>query len=197
MKALTEFHRELVAIYGYGVQVSTALTLWHQWLNKKLSSQTTTPDNEMFFGKSDPNDPDAFYVYRRTFGYLLAASKPDGNTSVIHRRNLVALLYMSWEDQHRDRIAKEAGLEDKNDLGSDVFGDVRSYRHAIMHAGGRLGTEPRVFRFFAKGDKVTLTADHIDIIFRAAIDDLNRIGEEYFGTNPGFNFETPMRIQDS
>ena len=39
MKALTEFHRELVAIYGYGVQVSTALTFWHQWLNKQVSSQ--------------------------------------------------------------------------------------------------------------------------------------------------------------
>ena len=78
-----------------------------------------------------------------------------------------------------------------------MFGDVRSYRHAIVHAGGRLGTEPKVFRFLAKGDKVTLTADHIDIIFRAAVDDLNRIGEEYFGTNPRFNFETSMHLQDS
>ncbi len=197
MKALKEFHRELVEIYGYGVQVSTALTFWHQWLNKQLSSQTTTPGNEMFFGKSDPNDPDAFYVYRRTFGYLLAASKSDGDTSVIHRRNLVTLLYTSWEDRHRNRIAKEAGLDDKNNLGSDVFGDVRMYRHAIMHAGGRLGAEPRVFRFFGKGDRVTLTAGHIEVIFKAAIDDLNRIGEEFFGTNPRLNFETPMRIQDS
>ena len=197
MNALTEFHRELVAIYGYGVQVSTALMFWHQWLNKQVSSHTRTPDNEMFFGKSDPNDPDAFYVYRRTFGYLLAASKPNGDTSVIHRRNLVTLLYTSWEDRHRGKIAKEAGLEDKNELGSDVFGDVRRYRHAIMHTRGRLRVEPKVFRFFRKGDKVTLTADHMDIIFRTAIGDLNRIGKEYFGTNPRFNFETPMRIQGS
>ena len=197
MKALTEFHLEVVAIYGYGVQVSAALTRWNQWINTQISSGNTTADNQMIFGKSDPNKSDATSVYRRTFRYLLDASKSEGKTLVIHRRSLIALLYASWEDRHRNRIAVEAGLKKKNDLGSDVFGDFRIYRNAIMHANGALGDEPKVFFFFSKGEKVVLSSDHIDTMFRTAIDELNRIGKEYFGTNPRFSFEEPLYSQDA
>ena len=197
MKALSEFHLDVVAIYGYGVQVSAAMTFWHKWLNKQLSSPTTTPDNSMFFGKSDPNEQDATYVYRRSFSYLLDASSPDGDTNIIHRRNLIALLYASWEDRHRKRIAHEAGLKQKNDLVSDVFGDVRTYRHAIVHSNGRLEDEPEVFHFFRKGQVLALTSEHVDVIFRLVIDDLNRMGKEYFHMDPRFNFEEPMQQQDA
>ena len=195
MKALTDFHLDVVAMYGYGVQVSRALDFWHKWLSKQTSSGSATADNEIFFGDSDPNIPDATYVYRRTFSYLLDASSPNGNTLVIHRRSLVALLYASWEDRHRNRIAMEAGLKQKNDLGSDVFGDVRMYRNAIMHANGALRDEPRIFRFFKKGDRVVLSSDHIETMFKTAIDELNRMGKEYFGTNPRFSFEEPLHLQ--
>ena len=197
MNALTEFHLEVVDIYGYGVQVSAALTRWRQWLDKLASSGNTTADNEMWFGEAHPNDPDATYVYRRTFGYLLDASSPDGSTLVIHRRNLIVLLDASWEDRYRSKIAEEAGLKKKSDLGSDVFQDVRMYRNSIMHVHGTLRDEPKVFHFFGKGDEVTLTSDHVDIMFITAIDELNRIAKEYFGTNPRFSFEEPLHSQDA
>ena len=185
----------LVDIYGYGVQVSAALSRWRQWLDKLTSSGRTSADNEMWFGEADPHDPNATYVYRRTFGYLLDASSPDGNTLVIHRRNLIVLLDASWEDRYRSRIVEEAGIKNKNDLGSDVFQDVRMYRNSIMHAHGTLRDKPKVFHFFDQGDEVTLTSDHVGTIFRTAIDELNRIAKEHFGTNPRFSFEEPLYSQ--
>ena len=192
MKALTELHSKIVEIYGYGVQVSMALVYWRTWLNERISSGSTTLDNRVLFGKRDPNDPNATYVYRRTFRYLLDASSPNGDTLAIHRRNLIALLYACWENPYRRKITEEAGLKGKYDIKSDVFQDVRIYRNSILHANGTLDQVPKIFRFFSKGDKVTLTSQDIDEIFRAAIDELNRIAKKYFDTNPRFILEEPL-----
>ena len=50
----------------------------------------------------------------------------------------------------------------------------------------------RCSRFFRKGEKLALTAEHIDVIFSSVIDELNRIGRKYFGVNLRFNFEERM-----
>ena len=195
MKALTKFHQELVAIYGYELQVSTALQFWNKWLDEQVSSTSTTRDNYLSFGTKDPNDADATFIYRRTFGYLLDASGMDGETFVIHRRNLVILLYAAWEDRYRQEIAQEAGLKSKNDLTSDVFGDIRAYRRAIVHANGKLQSAPKVFFFFSKGQELELMGDHLNVIFRTAVDECNQLGQRLFGVDPGFNFEEPFNKQ--
>ena len=189
MKALIDCHCEMVKIYGYGIQVDAALMLWHRWLKDRISSKETTGKNHFYFGSDRPSNPNATFTYRRTFKILINASSRTGETIVIHRTSVIALLYASWEDRHRKRIEVEAGLNDKSDLQSDVFGDVRMLRNAIMHANGALRYEPKVFRFFSKGEKVILTNQHLDTIFRAAVDELNRIAREYFSANPHFKFE--------
>ena len=193
MKALANFHQELVAIYGYGLQVSTALQFWNKWLAGQVSSTSSSRGNFLSFGTSNPNDTDATFVYRRSFGYLLDASEMDGETFVIHRKNLVILLYASWEDRYRQEIAREAGLNSRNDLTSDVFGDVRAYRHAIVHANGKLQSAPKVFRFFSKSQELNLTGDHLNVIFRAAVDECNQIGRRFFGIDPSFRFEERLK----
>ena len=192
MKALKECHNDVIEIFGYGVQVFLALLTLHDHLHKQISSGETKKSNRMFFGDSDPNSPEAKYQYRREFGYLLDASAKNGPLSVIHNRSVVTLLCSTWEDRHRPRIAKEIGFKCKNDLESDVFKDVNVYRRAIIHAGGKLQEKPKVFRFFEKGEEVSLTQKHIDLIFRQVVDELNRIGREHYGTDPQFSFDRPM-----
>ena len=188
MKALKECHNDVIEIFGYGVQVFLALLTLHDHLHKQISSGETKKSNRMFFGDSDPNSPEAKYQYRREFGYLLDASAKNGPLSVIHNRSVVTLLCSTWEDRHRPRIAKEIGFKCKNDLESDVFKDVNVYRRAIIHAGGKLQEKPKVFRFFEKGEEVSLTQKHIDLIFRQVVDELNRIGREHYGTGPAVQF---------
>ena len=192
MNALQECHRDVIEIYGYGVQVIGALFTWHKHLCDQISSGKTKKSNRMFFGDSNPNHPEAKYHYQRDFGYLLDMSANNGPLSVIHRRSVVTLLYSAWEDRHRALIAEEIGFKSKNDLNSDVFRDVNVYRRAIIHAGGRLRDEPKVFGFFEKGEEVSLTHKHIDLIFRHVVDELNRIGKEHYGTDPQFSFGHPL-----
>ena len=192
MKALRECHADVIDLYGYKLQVAIALSLWRDQLHKMASRGATTRSNQVSFGQDDPAHPGATYQYRRDYGFLLDASASDGTTSTLHRRSVVTLLYSDWENKHRPGIAKEIGFEKSQELESDVFQDIGVYRHAILHRGGKLQKEPQVFRFFRKGEIVSLTNEHVDTIFRGVVDELNRIGREYYGTDPQFSFDQPM-----
>ena len=192
MNALKECHRDIVDIYGYAVQVVTAVGFWHQMLEGWIDTGVARPNYPISFGIGDPNQPNAMYSYERTLRYCLEASAKEGSIMVLHRRSLVVLLYSAWEDNHRGRVAGEIGLKSKNDLKSDVFGDVRAYRRAIIHASGKLVTKPKVLPFFKKGEEVDFTCEHIDHIVIAIVEELNRIGTDYYGTNPNFTFEQPL-----
>ena len=193
MRALRDFHDEVVDIYGYLLQVDMAIMQWHKFLNDQIANSHTTPQNTVFFGKDAPNKPDSMYQYRRSFADLIAASTRGGTTSVIHRRSVVILLVASWEDRYRALIARECGLKEKDDLKSDVFHDLNRYRQAILHAGGCLSESPKAIHFFQKGDAVDLTDDHMDALFRMVVKELNRFGMHYYDGNPGFTFDKSMR----
>ena len=165
----------------------------HDHFGKMLSFSSQTKNSELvFFHTGEPNHPEATYQYRKDFGTLLDASAKNGEISVTHRRSIMTLLHSAWEDRYRKMIANEIGLKCKNCLKSDVFQDVNIYRQAVIHAGGKLGKEPKVFRFFGKGEEVSLTSDHIVLIFRRVVDELNRIGRNCYHTDPQFRFDWPL-----
>ena len=190
MRALRAFHGDVVDIYGYLTQVNGALMTWRKFLDDRITGGAT-PHNTFFFGKGDPNEPDSTYQYRRTFADLIADVTENGTTSVMHRRSVIVLLVASWEDRHRKLIASECGLQ-KNDLKSDLFHDLNRYRQAILHGGGRLQNRPKKIPFFRKGERVDLTGDHMDSMFRMVVNELNRLGVEHYGDNPGFTFDKSM-----
>ena len=169
-----------------------ALSVWHDELRESISSGKVENSNRMMvFGMHSPDHPEANCQYKRPSVYFLDATASNGTTSVFHRRNMVTLLYSTWEDRHRALIAKELGLS-KDDLKSAVFRDVNVYRRAIAHAGGKLPDEPKVFHFFRKGEEASLTNAHIEFIFRSVVDELNRIGRDCYGTDPEFSFDQPL-----
>lgn len=190
MQALRAFHDEVVDIYGYMVQMSAAVMWWRKFLNDSIATGTT-PNNTLFFGKGDPNLPGSTYQYRRTFAELIADAAKDGTTSVVHRRSVVVSLVASWEDRHRALIASECGLK-KNDLKSDVFHDLNRFRQAIVHGGGCLREHPKAIPFFRKGDRVDVTDGHMDSMVRMVVEELNRFGVDYYGSDPGFTFDKSM-----
>ena len=107
---------------------------------------------------------------------------------MIHRRSVIVVLVASWEDRFCKRIADECGIA-KDDVTSDLFHDLNRYRQAILHASGKLREDAKLLRFFRREDRVALTEDQMDSIFRMIIDELNRIGTEFYDSNPGFDFD--------
>ena len=194
MKALKHFHKDLVDILGYMVQVETAIGFWREQMKGLMGERRIAPSTPVPFGSGDPRQPDATYQYETTLEDLIAASEKEGINYIVHHRCILVLVVASWEDCHRRLIACECGI-DKNDVKSDVFHDLNKYRQAILHAGGRLDSKPKALHLFRKGDEIVLSASQMDAIFRDLIDELNRIGREYYYIDPEFTFEKRLHGQ--
>ena len=95
----------------------------------KLSSTKIT--NRIFFGESeDPNNPEAIGDYSLTFAELLQRLNPENQQAKYIRARLIVFAYTLWEKVYRPTISQECGVEK---VDSDVFGELRLYRHAILH----------------------------------------------------------------
>jgi len=187
MKELLALHEEIVAIYGYYVQVQTGVGEWHKLLKELVDTQRTNSSNIVYFGRGDPNSSDSRYQYVATIADLIDNSARTGRLSYIHRRSVIVFIVASWEDYYRGRIAQELRIE-RADVTSDVFRDLNKYRQAIVHARGILRANPKVILHFRRGDHVVLTDEHMDSIFRLIVDELNRLGRTLYNNEPGFKF---------
>lgn len=189
MKALIELHNELIEIYGYKVQVQAAIAAWKQLTTSIVESENgTTRSHTMFFGQGNPEFPDAEFQYRETFGNLITASGKSGINSILHHRYILVLVYASWEDHYRGRIARECNKKSMNEVESAVFGDLGKYRNAILHKRNRLVSKPEVLPYFVKDDEISPTSDQVFSIFQDLISELNRLGREYYDRDPELVF---------
>ena len=186
MKALKHLYKDLFDIYGYMIEVKTAIGFWREKM--KALGEGEAPSLPVSFGSGTPRRPDATYQHKTTIEDLIAASEKGGRNYIVHYRCILVLVVASWEDCYRRHIACECGTE-KNDVKSDVFHDLNKYRQAILHAGGRLDSKPKAFHMFRKGEEVVLTYSHMHTIFKELRDELNRIGKEYYCADPKFTFE--------
>ena len=187
MNALSAYHRELVAIYSFAIEVDSALMMWHNQLNKIVDGPSgTTASNSMFFGKGDPNDPATQTHHARTFAYMINASAHDGIYAKQLRWSAIVRLYSVWEDRFRHQIANECGLT-KNDIRGNAHGDLRSFRHAIVHKGGQLDEEPTALRYFTKGESLLFSNGQMIDLFRQLTAKLNVLGVRHYGADPGLS----------
>ena len=193
MQAIKELYEELNAFYGYEQETKMASLICAEWLQTSLAKQRVGPATEVNVGgkKVDPNNPDPKYEYTKTLGKFIDGFARNGSHATIRRRGLIALIYALWEHRSRELIAKECN-KTKNCIESDVFQDLNKYRQAILHVGGKLDRKPKAIRFFGKGDVVSLTQNHMEDLFKILIDELNRLGETYYGENPRLSLEKPL-----
>ena len=185
MNALRAYHRELIGIYSFVIEVDAALTVWNGRLNEIVGeSDGTTVSNTMYFGEGHPNDPASRAHHARTLAYLMEASARDGIYAQQLRWSAIVRLYSVWEDRFRQEIADECGL-DKNDIQGDAHGDLRRFRNAIVHAGGRLDQEPTLLRYFTRGDSLQFSNGQLIDLFWQLTAELNALGVRHYGDDPG------------
>lgn len=63
----------------------------------------------------------------------LAANSPGGSNEQRHARAIVVFLFTFWEDEIRPRLATSSQTS-PNEVRSEIMGDLRILRHAILHA---------------------------------------------------------------
>jgi hypothetical protein len=183
----------VVVAYGVAVETHSAFIWWSSYL-KTCIRPPTNEDSIMFFGKGDPDDSDARYQYKRSFKDLMKSSAVDGPNITMLRRYSIVFVYSLWERKYRSQIADLANIE-KDALRHDVFGDLRLYRNAIIHANGRLDKPTNVLNHFQVGEQIDMSNDIYDKIIRSIIVAINEIGLYHFGIEMGLSLDRRLNPQ--
>lgn len=132
------------------------------------------------YGHGDPNHADARVLVEAPQGVVKVRNAKDGRNTHFLGQMLIVAIYQRWEDHYRDRIAGELGLWSKNELTSNLFGEIRRLRQAIVHNKGVVtseGGDNRILRWFVRGEPATPNADQMKELFFllvAELEDLAR-----------------------
>jgi len=85
------------------------------------------------YADGPPDTPTTKVLLQGTQAAVKNRNAKDGPNTMLLARMVIVSVYQLWEDRYRPLIAKARGLA-TNDLRSNLFGDLRTYRRAIIHA---------------------------------------------------------------
>jgi len=71
-----------------------------------------------------PKSPEHEPIAQMPTKYMLQAMTKDGPFSQMIAHGLVIAIFTLWEDSYRLKIAKELGIDDKNEIGCDLMGVI-------------------------------------------------------------------------
>ena len=188
MEPILIYYGRLIDLYEFQLETSMAIVHWKERLLELSDAPGTSLDNRVFFGRDAPTIPDARYQVSRVLRELVSDAEEGGRNLRLHRNGVITSAYSLWDDQCRVAIACDCDLE-KNEVRSDVFQDLNKYRQAILHVDARLDRQLKVMKFFAKGEVVSFTTNHMHQLFATLISELNRLGNAYYGEDPSLSLD--------
>lgn len=164
--AIEEFWATIDRVYGTYLDANAGFAilgarireLQSQEVVSSGSSREHLDTRSVFYGKGDPNSPDAVVQHKVAQGRLKARNRKNGENAQFLGAMSVVSIYQFWEDRFRNEIAAELGVL-RQDLKHDLFGDLRLIRIAIIHHGGAAKKEIErcvLLRWFREGDEIIL-----------------------------------------
>lgn len=105
-------------------------------------------------------------VSRAPVNEILARIAPRGANEVFLGNMSVVSIYSFWETKTRSEFADALG-SDREQLQWDLIGDLRCFRHAILHCGGvadRKVANAKSCRWFKEGDRIVIDRRHLAAI---------------------------------
>ncbi|MFT3980301.1 MAG: hypothetical protein QM687_07525 [Ferruginibacter sp.] len=135
------------------------------------------------YSKGTPTNPNTIVLHEVTQGRFKERNKEGGANHVIIAHLCLTQIYQYWEDHYKSLIANAIGIS-KEDLKSDIFGDIRIYRNSIIHYRGVALPnikKCKILKWFNEGDSIVLTSDQIEEIIFNVKNAINSIPEKYCG----------------
>lgn len=106
-------------------------------------------------------------LHRSRLHDVIARNVPSGGNWAFLGLMCVVGVYQVWDEYYRVAIAKARGVP-ADDLRSDIFGELRHLRHAIIHRQGYASDKvalAKLTRAFAEGDPIKLEPEDLhDIV---------------------------------
>jgi len=90
---------------------------------------------------------------------FIQRNKMGGANHVIMANFCIVLIYVYWE-YHRNQIKTKTG----NEIKSNLMGDIKDLRHAIIHNKGVLDKKLKVLKDIEKDDNIKIDKDIFDKI---------------------------------
>lgn len=91
----------------------------------------------MMTAVEDPTQPDVLMHRIVLVSEYIAANSVGGSNEQHHARAAITFLYAYWDEEVRPDLARALGVTSK-EIVSDIFGDLRLIRHAVLHNKGLL-----------------------------------------------------------
>ena len=115
----------------------------------------------------------------------LEANREGGSNEQRHARAILIFLFTYWEDEIRPRLAL-AKASSVNEIRSDIMGDMRILRHAILHARSVLKPEEHgrlkvVGSMFPAGEVIFVPYDDMHKLFVLIKQDCARLMFDWLG----------------
>jgi hypothetical protein len=137
----------------------------------------------------DPSQPDVIHQrIIRAVDYIAENSK-GGLHEQQHARSIIVFLYAYWEEEIRPRLAKAKGVK-TDQIISDIMGDLRILRHAILHTKATLGVKEcgklkKLSNSFSADVPVLVSHDKMHKIFILIKQEAGRFMLEHVGQENG------------
>ena len=175
IQAAKEFINILDNIYGVYLDSSRGFYLLReesiktqQFTSKQVGMSIADLDNSIsYYGVGDPNKLDSYVLHECTQGQLKKRNEKDGDNYSIIANLCIVLIYQYWEDHYRGQIAKELELPRKNNLKSNIMGDLRLLRTSIVHHKAIAKGEVEnciLLQWFKKGDTIYVNSKMFESI---------------------------------
>lgn len=137
----------------------------------------------------DPSKPDVIHNRIVRADAYLAANAPGGLNEQRHARAIVVFLFTYWEDEIRPRLAAAKGVP-VNEIQSDIMGDMRILRHAILHAKSSIRPEEHrrlkiVGPMFSPSAPIQISYEDMHRLFILIKQDCARLMFSWLGVKDG------------
>ena len=135
-------------------------------------------DSNISMGEGDPNDTDNVILHKTTVGVLRDRTKKSGQDIKIITNLCIIAIYQYWEDEYREKIAISKGFNSKSDIKSDLFGEIRYLRQAIIHhKGKRIKEFDKLLKldFVKSRESVYFSKDEFNLLIRLIKEEIEKI----------------------
>lgn len=144
----------------------------------ELATEEYVNNTIVAYGTENPNLPGSYPLQQSTRKDVTERNKSNGTNIKLLGNMIVITIYQLWEDKYREILSNELGFLDKNNLKSDIFGDLRHLRNSIVHNNGiAIGeiTKCKVFKWFQPSDEIVLNFDKVNTLILTIRTEINLI----------------------
>ena len=133
----------------------------------------------------DPTQPDVIHNRIIRASDYIAANSENGSNAQQHSQAVVVFLFTYWEEEVRPRLAASIGVH-VNEIRSDIMGDLRIARHAILHSKGIVRADKhknlkKLGQMFVVDEPIHISYDDMHRIFVLIKQDCARMLFQWLG----------------